>query len=493
MGRPDGFKKWHRALPSARPASERIGDFKEFIEPFSPEQARKQGGRCMDCGVPFCVQGCPLGNRIPDWNDLVYRDQFEAAWRALDSTNNFPEFTGRLCPAPCEAACVLNINQDAVTIELIEKEIAERAFAEGWVRPRPPRVRTGRSVAIVGSGPAGLAAAAQLNHAGHHVTVFERQPKVGGLLRYGIPDFKMEKHIIDRRLAILQAEGVVFETSVSIGKDRTWSSLVESFDAVVVAIGAERPRDLDVPGRDLDGICFAMDYLRAQNRRVSGEASRPREASESERSAEGLNVVILGGGDTGSDCLGTALRQGATQVTQLELLPAPPPERSDQDLWPAWPAIFRTSSSQREGGERLFALQTTRLHGEGGRIRALEAQRIAVEPSQGGRPQLVAVDEEPVVLPCDLLILAMGFTQPVAESLERELGVERTPRGAIAVGPDFRTSVPGVYAAGDAQRGASLIVWAISDGREAARQVDADLRGGRSVLPTRGRDQGWRG
>jgi glutamate synthase (NADPH/NADH) small chain len=492
MGKVTGFLEWPRRGPEKRLAGERTHDFREFLGGFSPDDAKRQSGRCMDCGVPFCMQGCPLGNRIPDWNDLVYRDRWHEAFVALDSTNNFPEFTGRLCPAPCEAACVLSVNQDPVTIEYIEKEIIERAFAEGWVEPRPPRQRSGRTVAVVGSGPAGLAAAAQLNRAGHQVTVYEREPRIGGLLRYGIPDFKMEKHIIDRRLALLAAEGVSFETGVDVGRDVSWAALRARHDAVVVAIGAEQPRDLQVPGRDLAGVHFAMDYLRQQNRRVSGDdplATGRASPSTHEVLATGKRVVILGGGDTGSDCLGTAHRQGAASVTQLELMPAPPSERAADNPWPLWPMVWRTSSSQEEGGDRLFALRTERLIGRNGTLEAIEAVRV--EPTQGpdGRTVLKAADGAPVVIPCDLLILAMGFTNPVASALATDLGVALDARGQVAVDPNFRTNLPGVYAAGDARRGASLIVWAISDGRECARTVDTDLRGQLSSLPTRGEDQ----
>ncbi|MCC6621704.1 MAG: glutamate synthase subunit beta [Deltaproteobacteria bacterium] len=495
MGKPTGFKEWARRLPKKRDKAERIGDWRELYAPGQPGSARpsgdavppgdaelkkQQAGRCMDCGVPFCMQGCPLGNQIPDWNDLVYKDRWRQAWVALRSTNNFPEFTGRLCPAPCEAACVLTVNQDAVTIEEIEKEIVERAFAEGWVTAEPPRARTGKKVAVVGSGPAGLAAATQLAQAGHSVTIYEKADRVGGLLRYGIPDFKMEKWVIDRRLELMRAEGVTFRTGVEVGRDVSWSELRVSCDAVVVCIGAERPRELPVPGRDAQGVVLAMDYLRQQNQVVAGDHV----ADEARITAAGKRVIVLGGGDTGSDCVGTAHRQGAASVAQLELMPAPPEERLAKNPWPEWPVIMRTSSSQEEGGERHFALRTTHLSVKDGRVQALHAERVALV---GG--QLVKVDEASVVLPCDLLVLAMGFVSPVAEALAAELGVKLDARGNVAVDKQLRSSLPGLYAAGDARRGASLIVWAISDGREAARAVDADLRGGASALPTRGADQ----
>jgi len=479
MGKPTGFKEWGRVLPKKRDKAQRVHDWRELIGVNDREHARQQGGRCMDCGVPFCMQGCPLGNQIPDWNDLVYKDRWREAWVALRSTNNFPEFTGRLCPAPCEAACVLAVNQDAVTIEQIEKEIIERAFAEGWVVAEPPRQRSGKKVAVVGSGPAGLAAAQQLARAGHAVTVFERSDRVGGLLRYGIPDFKLEKWVIDRRLELLRAEGVTFRTGVHVGRDTSWSELRVSHDALVVCVGAERARDLVVPGRDAEGVVFAMDYLTRQNQVVAGDATSAGPAL----SASGKRVIVLGGGDTGSDCVGTAHRQGALSVTQLELMPAPPDARAETNPWPTWPVIMRTSTSQEEGGERMFALRTTHLGVKEGRLQALHAERVALVDGK-----LVKEDGADVVLPCDLLVLAMGFVSPVADALASELGVALDGRGNVAVDKAFRTSVAGVYAAGDARRGASLIVWAISDGREAARAVDAELRGHASALPTKGAD-----
>ncbi|MCA9679213.1 MAG: glutamate synthase subunit beta, partial [Myxococcales bacterium] len=368
MGKPTGFLEWQRLLPKKRGVDDRLGDYKELYRPPTAEaeaEIRKQGGRCMDCGVPFCQQGCPLGNQIPDWNDQIFRGRWRDAHRRLAATNNFPEFTGRLCPAPCEGACVLAINTDPVTIEEVEKQIIERAFAEGWVRPEPPRLRTGKTVAVVGSGPAGLAAAAQLNRAGHTVTVFEAAPRAGGLLRYGIPDFKMEKWVIDRRLALLEAEGVRFRCGVEVGREPTWDHLRASHDAVLIAVGARRGRDLAVPGRDLAGVVMAMDYLTEQNEVVGGERER------SALDVRCRHVIVLGGGDTGSDCLGTALRQGAASVQQIELMPAPPAARADDNPWPQWPMVFRTSSSQEEGGEREFALQTTRLSGQDGRLTTL--------------------------------------------------------------------------------------------------------------------------
>jgi len=476
MGNSDGYLKHPASPASRRPAQERVGDWNEIYEPRGPVTRGEQGARCMDCGIPFCHQGCPLGNRIPDWNGLVSRDRWQDAWRALDDTNNFPEFTGRLCPAPCESACTLAISDTAVTIEQIELEIAETSWEAGWVTPARRRRATGKSVAVVGSGPAGLAGAQQLARAGHDVTVYEKADRIGGLLRYGIPDFKMEKWVIDRRLTQLTAEGVSFRTGVAVGDAISWGELQSDHDAVLLALGAERPRDLDVPGRDLGGVVFAMDYLERSNRLVAGDAvTDPIDAA-------GRRVVILGGGDTGSDCLGTAHRQGAASVVQIELMPAPPETRADDNPWPRWPLVFRTSSSQQEGGEREFATMTTKLTGSGGRLERLHATRVELVDGR-----LVPVPGGEISLEVDLLVLAMGFTGPRVASLTEQLGVELTPRGAVATDKAFATSVPGVWAAGDAKRGASLIVWAIADGREAARAMDAALTG-QARLPTKGAD-----
>jgi len=440
MGKPTGFMEWDRETPDKRPIEERVKDSREFVLPLAPDEAKRQAGRCMDCGVPFCHQGCPLGNVVPDFNEHVYAGRWREAWEVLSRTNDFPEFTGRLCPAPCEGACVLAIDQDAVTIEQLEKEIIERAFAEGWVVPRVPAIRTGKRVAIVGSGPAGLSAASRLNRAGHSVTVFERADKLGGLLRYGIPDFKLEKSVIDRRLAILEAEGIEFRTGVDVGRSPTWKDLHAGHDALVIAIGAQRPRALDVPGVELKGVMQAMEFLEAQNR--GGPAI-----------AKGKRVVILGGGDTGSDCLGTAIRQGAASVRQVELMGAPPEKRSEKNPWPQWPLIFRTSSSQEEGGERTFGRRTTRLEGKGGVLTALHWVDVQ-NPANEERVEV------------DLLIQAMGFVGPDAKVLHEQLGVELDARGNVKVDRSFATSVKGVYACGDASRGASLIVWAIAEGRD---------------------------
>ncbi len=481
MGKVTGFMEWHRQMPERRTVQDRTDDYKEVYRERSLEQKREQGGRCMDCGVPFCQQGCPLGNQIPDWNELVYLDRWRDAHVRLASTNNFPEFTGRLCPAPCEGACVLAINDQAVTIEQVEKEIIERAFQEGWVERRAPLTRTGKKVAIVGSGPAGLAAAAQLNSIGHQVRVYEAADRIGGLLRYGIPDFKMEKWVIDRRLELMTAEGIEFFTGSDIGRSIRWDTLRRDHDAVLIATGARRPRDLNVPGRDLQGVHLAMDFLTQQNRVVA------QDTVEHQISAKGKKVVILGGGDTGSDCLGTAIRQGAEIVHQIELMPRPPDARSPENPWPQWPMIYRTSSSHEEGGERDFAVMTKALKGDGGRLQKLEAVRIDVTPKAGGGLSFHEREGSQFEIPVDLLILAMGFVGPETETLQGQLGVELDPRGNVKTDASLATSVDGVYAAGDAHRGASLIVWAISEGREAARTIDGYLRDGKAPwLPTRG-------
>ena len=478
MGKPTGFIEWSRLVPRKRPVAERIGDWREIENPAGPletDAVRTQAGRCMDCGVPFCTQGCPLGNQIPEFADLVFRDRWFDAHRRLAATNDFPEFTGRLCPAPCEAACVLAIDGAPVTIESIEKAIAERAFAEGWIVPQPPRSRTGRRVAVVGSGPAGLAAANQLDRAGHAVVVYESAARPGGLLRYGIPDFKIEKSVVDRRLAILESQGIEFRCGVMVGRDPTWLQLRAEYDAVVVAIGAQLPRDLDIPGRELDGVEFAMDYLVEQNRLHGGELTH------GSLDVRGKRVVVLGGGDTGSDCLGTAHRQRAAQVSQIELLPTPPELRASNNPWPAWPSVFRTSSSQEEGGERGFAFRTTRLSGNG-RIQTLHGVRVEYV---NGR--LVDLAGE-VTLPVDTLVLALGFVGPDTTTIVEQLGIQLDPRGNIAADSRGATNIEGIYCAGDAHRGASLIVWAIAEGREIARAVDSKLRGGGSGIPAIGQD-----
>jgi glutamate synthase (NADPH/NADH) small chain len=461
MGKATGFLEIQREKPSYRPVTERIRDWREVTLPYDGGVLKQQTARCMDCGIPFCHQGCPLGNLIPDFNDLVYRDRWRAAIDRLHATNNFPEFTGRLCPAPCEGSCVLGINNAPVTIKSAEAAIIERAFAEGWITAQPPAVRTGKKVAVVGSGPSGLAAADQLNRAGHAVTVFERADRIGGLLRYGIPAFKLEKQWLERRLALLRQEGVGFETNCHIGVNRDARQLMRDFDAVVLAGGSTVPRNLQVPGRDLAGIHFAMEYLTGQNRACEGDAVEPITARDKD-------VIIIGGGDTGADCLGTAHRQGARSVRQLELLQRPPDTRAPQNPWPTWPNIFRVSSAHEEGGERHYAIATERFSGTpDGRVAQLHANTIDTK--------------EPVVFAADLVLLAMGFVGPEPHGVVGGLGVELTARGTVARNADWMTSVPGVFAAGDMQRGQSLIVWAIADGRSCARGVDTYLMGSSSL------------
>jgi len=456
MGKTTGFLEFTRELPSRRPPTERINDWFEIYLDFPEEKIRAQGARCMDCGVPFCHTGCPLTNIIPDWNELVYRGRWREAIRVLHSTNNFPEFTGRICPAPCEAACVLGINEPPVTIKQIEKTIVDRAFAEGWIQPEPPQELTGKLVAIVGSGPAGLAAAQQLRRAGHAVTVYEKNDRIGGLMRYGIPNFKMEKHLIDRRLEQMRAEGVEFIPNAHIGRDIPVEDLRRDFDAILLSGGAEHPRDLPVPGRELNGIHFAMQFL--------GRASTV--------SAAGKRVVIIGGGDTGADCLGTSHRQKPLSVHQFELLPQPPLERSPSTPWPLWPMQLRTESSHEEGGIREWSVATTRFTGdEHGNVRQLHAARV------GPAPKFEPIPGTEFTLDADLVLLAMGFLGPVRSGLLDNLGVKLDPRGNVQAGGNYMTSVPGVFAAGDMRRGQSLVVWAIAEGRHAARGIDQYLMG----------------
>jgi glutamate synthase (NADPH/NADH) small chain len=466
VGTVTGFIDIRRKKAASRPIEERVRDWNEVTLPPAVADLRDQGARCMDCSVPFCHQGCPLGNVIPDWNDLVYRDQWRSAIARLLETNNFPEFTGRLCPAPCEGSCVLGINDEAVTIKSIELAIIERAFEEGWIMPRPPARRTGKHVAIVGSGPAGLAAADELNRAGHRVTVFERADRIGGLLRYGIPEFKMEKRILDRRLAIMRDEGIAFRSGVQIGADLPLAWLLDDFNAVVLAGGATVARDLRVPGRQLSGIHFAMDYLTQQNRRCQGDEI----STERVISAAGKDVVIIGGGDTGADCLGTAHRQGARSVHQLELLPRPPEARAADNPWPQWPNIFRVSSAHEEGGERMYSVTTTRFSGDAdGHVRCLHAAQVGTGTE--------------FTLAADMVLLAMGFSGPDPLGVVGELDIRLTERGTVQRDANWMTSVPGVFTAGDMARGQSLIVWAIADGRNAARGVDTYLSGGRATKP----------
>ena len=466
MGKPTGFMEYTRELPARRPIAERINDFQEVYEEFPEQKLRLQGARCMDCGVPFCHTGCPLNNVIPDWNDLVYRDRWREAVRALHATNNFPEFTGRICPAPCEAACVLGINSPAVTIKSIEKAIIEHAFREGWIRPELPSRRTGKRVAVVGSGPSGLAAAQQLNRAGHWVTVFEKADRIGGLLRYGIPDFKLEKRILDRRLEQMTREGVVFKTRKHIGQDLPVEELGGEFDAFLLAGGAESPRDLKVPGRELEGIHFAMEFLPQQNRHVAGDEVA------AQILASGRRVVIIGGGDTGADCLGTSHRQKPKSVHQFEIMPMPPAERSPSTPWPLWPLQLRSESAHEEGGTRDWAVATTKFSGdENGRVKQLHAVRV------GPAPKFEAIPGTEFTLEADLVLIAMGFLGPVKSGMLDALGVKLDARGNVECDANHMTSVPGVFAAGDMRRGQSLVVWAIAEGRKAARGIDQYLMG----------------
>jgi glutamate synthase (NADPH/NADH) small chain len=471
MGKITGFLEIERRDRAYEPAADRVRHYKEFVIPPSEGEITHQAARCMDCGIPYCHTGCPVNNQIPDWNDLVYHADWEAASRNLHSTNNFPEMTGRICPAPCEAACTLNIIDVPVTIKSIECAIADKGFAEGWIRPQPPETKTGKRVAIVGSGPAGLAAAQQLARAGHDVHVFEKNAQPGGLLRYGIPDFKMETYLVERRAAQIEAEGVTFHCNVHVGRDIRIQRLERDYDAVLLASGSETPRDLGVPGRELSGVHFAMDFLPQQNRRVSGEPL----GEVKDILATGKQVVVIGGGDTGSDCIGTSFRQGAVSVTQLEILPQPPDKENKALTWPHWPLKFRTSSSQAEGAARDFSVATVRFVGESGRVTALECIRLD--------SQLKPIPDTEFQIPADLVLLAMGFLHPVHEGMVKELGVELDPRGNVKANElEYRTSQPKVFAAGDMRRGQSLVVWAIREGRQAAHAIDKFLMG-RTDLP----------
>lgn len=466
MGKVTGFLEIDRNDRRYEPAADRVRHFREFMIPLGEEATKKQAARCMDCGIPFCHTGCPVNNQIPDWNDLVYNGDWREALANLQTTNNFPEITGRVCPAPCEASCTLNLAESPVTIKTIEAAIADRGFAEGWVVPESPAQRTGKRVAVIGSGPAGMACAQQLARAGHDVHLYEKNAKPGGLLRYGIPDFKMEKGIIDRRVAQMQAEGVTFHNNVHVGVTMSGKELLDGHDAVVLTGGAEKPRDLPIEGRDLKGVHFAMDYLPQQNRRVAREPQ-----SEGEPIlADGKYVVVIGGGDTGSDCIGTAFRQGAVSVTQLEIMPKPPVKEDKLLTWPNWPLKLRTSSSQEEGAERDFSVLTTKFSGKESKVKRLHCVRVdaSFKPVPGTEFELKA----------DLVLLAMGFVSPVHEGLVKELGVEIDPRGNVKANTDdYRTSAPKVFAAGDLRRGQSLVVWAIREGRQAARAADEFLMG----------------
>ena len=471
MGKVTGFLEIDRQDPKYQPASDRIRHFREFTLPVSDTDVEKQAARCMDCGIPYCHTGCPVNNQIPDWNDLVYARDWEEAARNLHSTNNFPEFTGRVCPAPCEEACTLNLEDVPVAIKTVEMAIADKAWASGWIRPEPPKTRTGRRVAVVGSGPAGLAAAQQLARVGHDVHVYERESRAGGLLRYGIPDFKMEKHGIDRRVHQLEAEGVTFHYGVNVGVTHAIDELVEGHDAVLLAAGAEAPRDPGLPGMELDGVHYAMPYLVQQNRRVGGEDVR----GEEPILAGGKHVVVIGGGDTASDCVGTAFRQGAVSVTQLDIRPVPPEKEEKLRVWPYWPTKMRTSSSQAEGAEREFAAATLGIEGDRGRAKHVICARV----DERRRP----VEGTEFRLKADLVLIAIGFASPVHAGLVTDLGLALDRRGnVVANTEDYRTSTPKVYAAGDMRRGQSLVVWAIREGRQAARQIDLDLMGA-TTLP----------
>ena len=481
MGKITGFMEFDRKVESYTPVIERVKNYKEFTQPLKEGEIKNQGARCMDCGIPFCHSGCPLGNLIPDFNDAVYRGKWEKATEILHSTNNFPEFTGRLCPAPCEEACVLGINEDPVSIENIEKNIVETAFDKGWIKPELPSKRTGKTIAVVGSGPAGLATAQQLNRAGHTVTVFERDEKIGGLLRYGIPDFKMEKNVIDRRLEILEAEGIIFKTGIHIGKDIEANTLKEEFDSVVLCGGATIRRQLPIPGADLKGVVQAMDFLPQNNRKVDGIPFIGENLT-----AENKHVIVIGGGDTGSDCIGTSIRHGAKSVTNFEIMPKGTLARPEGQPWPFWPMRLRTSSSHKEGADRVFSIATKEFIGdEKGNLKKLLTVEVEWEKVPGKRPQLKEIPGTEKEWDCDLALLALGFTgseTTIAEQLGLKMDARTNIQASIA---DYKTNVPGVFVAGDQRRGQSLIVWAISEGRQAAHHVDTYLMG-KSSLPLKG-------
>ncbi|MBO9682586.1 MAG: glutamate synthase subunit beta [Flavisolibacter sp.] len=479
MAKTTGFLEFTRDLPEKRPVEERIDDYREFVHRFSDEKLNQQAARCMDCGIPFCHNGCPLGNFIPDFNDAVYKQNWQEAYNILSSTNNFPEFTGRICPAPCESACVLGINQPPITIEEIEKHIIEIAFDKGFVKPHKPAYRSGKKIAVVGSGPAGLAAAAQLNYAGHSVTVFERDDAPGGLLRYGIPDFKLEKWVIDRRISLMEEEGVAFRCNANVGVNVSINDLLREYHSIVLAGGSTIPRDLNIPGRELNGIHFAMDFLKQQNKRVSN-----REFKEKDILATGKNVIVIGGGDTGSDCIGTSNRHKAKSITQFELLPKPPEDRTPAMPWPTYPMLLKVSSSHEEGADRKWAIATKEFIGDGkGKLKALKVVDLEWKYNEEGRAaQFVEVAGTEREMPCDLALLAMGFVHPQHEGMINELGVDLDDRGNVkATEKNYQTNIAKIFTAGDMRRGQSLVVWAISEGRECARKVDEYLSGTSSL------------
>jgi glutamate synthase (NADPH/NADH) small chain len=472
MGELRGFLKYPKEDLPYRPVAERLKDYKEVTIPIKEDEVKKQGARCMDCGVPTCHWGCPVDNLIPDWNDLVYRGRWQDALERLHRTNNLPEMTGRVCPAPCEVSCVLGLIEPPVSIKLNEYSIVEKGFAEGWIKPEPPKVRTGKKVAVVGSGPSGLAAAQQLNRAGHLVTVFEKNDRVGGLLRYGIPDFKLEKRVIDRRLKIFEAEGITFKVNAHVGVNVKVEELLKEFDAVLLTGGSEKGRDLPIPGRELKGIHFAMDFLPQQNKRVAGD-----KLTVEEITAKGKRVIVIGGGDTGSDCIGTSHRQGAISVTSLEVLPKPPVERAPDNPWPEWSRIMRLSSSHKEGGTVEYSVLTKKFSGENGQVKKLHGVKIEWQKDEAGRPKMVEVPGSEFELNADLVLLAMGFVHPVHEGMIKHLGVNLDARGNVAVDANHMTSKEGVFAAGDMATGQSLVVRAIKQGRNAARGIDLYLMG----------------
>jgi glutamate synthase (NADPH/NADH) small chain len=490
MGKPTGFKEYTREMPAKKPVAERLHHYNEFIERYSEQKLNEQSARCMNCGVPFCHSGCPLGNIIPEFNDAVYRKDWKEAYDILSSTNNFPEFTGRICPAPCESACVLGINQPPVAIEEIEKHIIEIGFEKGFVKSRKPNLRTGKKVAVIGSGPAGMAAAAQLNYAGHSVTVFERDDKPGGLLRYGIPDFKLEKWVVERRIKLMEEEGVIFQCNANVGVNININDLLREYNAVVLAGGSTVPRDLTIPGRELKGVHYAMTFLKQQNKRVAGLDPFANPNIESniypeDIKATGKNVVVIGGGDTGSDCVGTSNRHGAKSVTQFELLPKPPVDRSAIMPWPTYPMVLKTTTSHEEGCERQWATATKEFVGDGkGNLKGLKIVDLEWKASSDGRPAgFIEIPGSEREIPCELALLAMGFLYPESNGLLDQLEVEKDDRGNVkATEKEYQTSLPKIFAAGDVRRGQSLVVWAISEGRECARKVDEFLNNGTSTL-----------